>query len=423
MNERGGTDRRTLLKAALGLPVLGLARPLVGAARRSHVVVVGAGAFGGWTALELLRRGARVTLLDAWGPGNSRSSSGGETRVIRGIYGPDQIYVDWVVRSFAIWRESQSAWGERLYHPTGALWMFATDDAYVRSSLPLMSEAGLPVEELTLSEARRRFPQVSFRGTQTIFFEPEAGYLTARRACAAVARAVASKGGALRRVAVRPGPIRQGEMTGVELSDGGRIAADGYVFACGAWLAKLFPDLLGSGLRPTRQEVFFFGLPAGDNRFAGGSFPVWIDFGERVFYGVPGNQQRGFKVADNTRGAPIDPDTADRTPTLEHVARARGLLRRRFPALVGAPLLETRVCPYENSPDGHLILDRHPTAENVWIAGGGSGHGFKLGPAVGEHVAGLVLGDATPLEKFSLARLAGQETKPLSSQISGETDS
>jgi sarcosine oxidase len=374
--------------------------------RPLHVAVVGAGAFGGWTALALLRRGAQVTLLDAWGPGNARSSSGGESRVIRGIYGPDRLYTAWVARAFAIWKESGARWGERLYHPTGALWMFAGDDAYARASLPLLHDAGLPAEEVSLAAARRRFPQVDFAGVATAFVEARAGYLTARRACQAVARAVAAEGGEVRAVRAEPGPIAGGAMSSLVLADGSRLAADAYVFACGAWLGGLFPQIVGSGVRPTRQEIFFFGPPASDRRFAEDRCPIWMDFGERIFYGIPGNEHRGFKVADDTRGPELDPTRAERTATPERLADARELLARRFPGMAGAPLVESRVCQYENTPDGHLLLDRHPAAENVWLAGGGSGHGFKLAPVVGEQVAGLVLGEGRPLPQFRLDRLA-----------------
>jgi glycine/D-amino acid oxidase-like deaminating enzyme len=383
---------------------------------------VGAGAFGGWTALSLRRLGARVTLLDAWGPGNARASSGGETRVIRGVYGPDHLYTRWVVRAFELWRESAAAWGLDLYHPTGALWLFRTDDAYVRASLPAMAEAGLPIEHLALPEARRRFPQVSFDGVASAYLEPQAGYLLARRACQAVARAVVAEGGEVRDAAATPGPIRGGRMEALRLAGGGELAADAYVFACGPWLPGLFPEVVGERIRPTRQDVFFFGLPAGDRRFEEGSLPVWIDFGERIFYGIPGNEGRGFKVADDTHGGTVDPTQLERLPLLEDLARARAVLGERFPALAGAPLVEARVCQYENTPDGHYLIDRHPEAGNAWIVGGGSGHGFKLGPALGERVAAWVLGREEPLAKFALARLEvpqGPERSQLRSKGDG----
>ena len=399
------TRRRLLQGAALAGAAAAWPRARRAAARRPRSVVVGAGAFGGWTARWLRRRGADVTLLDAWGPGNSRASSGGETRVIRGMYGADRSYSEWVVRSFAIWAESARAWGADLYHPTGALWLFRGDDAYARAAAPILSDLGLPAGPLELAETARRFPQVDLRGVRHVWFEERAGYLEARAACQRVAATLIAEGGAYRRAEVRPGPIAGGRMAAARLGDGTTIAADVFVFACGPWLGGVFPDVVGGGIRPTRQEVFYFGTPAGDSRFSEGAMPVWIDFGERVFYGIPGNLERGFKVADDTHGDQVDPSTLERTPSAAALERARALLAERFPALAAAPLLESRVCQYENTPDGHYLIDRHPAAANVWLVGGGSGHGFKLGPALGEAVAGWVLDGGAPPERFGVARL------------------
>lgn len=391
--------------------------------RPAHVAVVGAGAFGGWTALHLLRRGARVTLLDAWGPGNSRASSGGDTRVIRGMYGAAETYTRWVVRSFELWREAERRWGLDLYHPTGSLWLFRGDDGYARASLPILEAAGLPARRLDFAEARRRFPQVAFDGVRSVYAEEEAGYLTARRACRAVARAVAAEGGELRRAVAAPFPaqtLRSRRLERLRLADGSDLAADRFVFACGPWLGELFPEAVGHRIRPTRQEVFFFGPPAGDGRFDEGRCPVWVDFGERILYGVPGNEHRGFKVADDTHGEEVDPTSLERRPSGEALGRARTLLRERFPAMAEAPLLEARVCQYENTADGHYLIDRHPGAENLWLVGGGSGHGFKLGPALGERVAAWVLEEEEPLAQFALERFDGIQGPERSQLETGE---
>ena len=371
---------------------------------KTHIAVVGAGAFGGWTALHLVRMGARVTLLDAWGPGNSRSSSGGESRGIRGLYGPDRIYVQWVARAFALWRENQQRWNTELYRRTGLLWMFPQDDEYARTSLPLATEFGLKVDCLERTEAEQRFPQINFDGVRRLYFEPEAGHLRARLACRVVCEQFQREGGAFLEARARPGPIRSDALERIELSSGDHVSADQYVFACGPWLGELFPDHLGERIRATRQEVHYFGTPAGDLSFEAERFPMWLDYGERLFYGFPSIDRRGVKIADDTRGEVFDPTDGDRRPSPEGVARAREFLARRFPRLRSAPLLESRVCQYANSPDGHLIVDRHPEAENVWLIGGGSGHGFKLGPALGEHVAECVLGGGRPEAMFSLAR-------------------
>ena len=281
-----------------------------------HVAVVGAGAFGGWTALHLLRRGARVTLLDAWGAGNSRSSSGGETRIIRGVYGPDRLYVDWTARSFGLWKEAEQRWGTRFYHRTGVLWMAGEDDSYVRASLPFLKDAGLAIEEIAPRRPGSGFPQIDFAGVRTVFFEPEAGYLLARRACRAVAEAVAAEGGEVRLAAGFPDAFQGGALKGLELTDGSTLRADLYLFACGPWLGGLFPEVIGDLLRVTRQEVFFFGLPPGDPWFHEERCPTWVDLsGERIYYGMPGNENRGFKVADDTRGAPFDPTFEERLVT------------------------------------------------------------------------------------------------------------
>jgi len=373
-------------------------------AERVHVVVVGAGAFGGWTAWHLRRRGARVTLLDAWGPGNSRASSGGETRVIRGTYGPRRVYTVLAARALALWREQERRWKRQLYYPIGVLWLVEDDDQYERAALPILKETGLAFEELDGAETARRYPQINCEKVRWAILERDAGYLTARLACEAVLAGFLEEGGEYRQLAVRPGDVAAGAMRGVTLSDGSVLRADAYVFAAGPWLGRLFPDVIGDLVRPTRQEVFFFGTPPGDTRFTEEALPVWADHGARFMYGIPGNRWRGFKVADDTRGPPFDPTAGERQATSEGLRAAREYLGYRFPGLAGAPLLEARVCQYEQSPDEHFIIDRHPGADTVWFVGGGSGHGFKHGPAVGELVAAHVLDHRVPDPQFALAR-------------------
>lgn len=411
--KRRGVSRRSLLKGGAACVTLAASRLLPslllagsGPGARLRVAVVGAGAFGGWTALSLLRRGARVTLIDAWGPGNSRASSGGETRVIRTTYGPDRVYVEMVAQALRLWRENEERFQRKIFRRTGVLWMAGRDDGYEKAALPLLRQAGIAFEELTRSEAAARYPQVNFEGVARAILEKDAGYLLARRSCQIVMEGFQAEGGEYRQVSATPGAVDKEGMGPLLLSDGTRLAADQYVFACGPWLGKLFPETIGDRIRPTRQEVFFFGTPAGDSRFQEERLPVWIDHGERVFYGIPGNEWRGFKVADDTHGPAFDPSAGERMPTPAGLMSARAYLASRFPGLKGAPLVEARVCQYENSPDSRFIIDRLPDTANAWIVGGGSGHGFKHGPAVGERVADLVLGSRTPDPFFALARFA-----------------
>jgi glycine/D-amino acid oxidase-like deaminating enzyme len=368
-------------------------------------VVVGAGAFGGWSALSLLRAGHRVTLVDAWGAGHSRASSGGETRVIRGVYGGVADYTTMAARAMTLWRAAERAWGRRVMYRTGALWMCESDDSYVRRSIAPMKASGLPLEQIALDDAARRWPQVSFAGVRTVWLEPEAGYLTARAACELVRETFVREGGTYVQRWARPGAESGGRLSRLTMSDGSSLAADVFVFACGPWMAQVFPEVVGRRIVPTRQEVFFYGPPAGDTRFEGAALPTWVHMGERLFYGIPVHDRRGLKVADDTAGAEVDPTAQERVPTPAAMERARATLAARFPAMADAPLVESRVCQYEASTDGNYLVDRHPGLANVWLVGGGSGHGFKMGPAMGEHVAALVGGKGAVNPLFSYARL------------------
>jgi glycine/D-amino acid oxidase-like deaminating enzyme len=370
-----------------------------------RVAVIGAGAFGGWTALELVRRGARVTLIEAWGPGHARSSSGGETRVIRAGYGSRAIYTRMAVRALALWRAHEARYGRGLFRPTGVLWMCSGDDAFGGATMAALHDAGQPVEELAAPEARRRYPQIDFGQIRRIFFEPEAGVLLARRACEHVADCVTSAGGEYRRAAVAsPVPLAAGPMRSLPLTSGESIGADAFVFACGPWLPQLFPDTLGGVVRSTRQDVYYFGTPPGDALFTEDALPVWIDVGARILYGIPGNTHRGFKIADDTAGPEFDPTAGERVPSDRAIHQMRAYLARRFPALGPAPCIGAEVCQYASTPDAHFVVDRHPQASNVWVLGGGSGHGFKMGPAIGEIAASAVLGRDSPDPAFSIAR-------------------
>ena len=375
-------------------------------AQQPHIVVVGAGAFGGWTALYLRRQGARVTLLDAWGPGNSRASSGGETRVIRATYGDRLVYTRMAARALGLWKENEKRWQRQLYHGIGVLWLVENDEKYEKAALPILRSENVRLEELSGSDVSRRYPQINCDRVRWAIFEPDGGYLTARRACAAVLEGFLAEGGEYKQLAVQPPVPRGGQLSSVTLSDGSQLTADRFVFACGPWLGSLFPDVIGDLVRATRQEIFFFGTPPGDQRFTESAIPVWADHGTAFMYGIPGNEWRGFKVADDTRGPVIDPTTESRVPSPEALKAARDYVAYRFPDLKGAPVLEARVCQYEESPDEHFIIDRHPAAENAWIVGGGSGHGFKHGPAVGELVARLVLSGAAADAQFRLSRFA-----------------
>lgn len=357
-------------------------------------VVVGAGVFGAWTALHLRRTGRRVVLVDMFGPGNSRSSSGGESRILRCGYGADEIYTRWAKHSREMWLHLFEQIGRpELFQKTGVLFTPRPNDPRAIDTEAAFEKHGVPFEWLTAAELAQRFPQFRFREERVGLFEPESGALLARRAVRAVVEQAIREGVQYREELVSE-PPRAGTI----------------VYACGPWLPKMFPELLGGRIRVTGQEVFFFGTPAGDLSFAPPQMPVWADITDKHgAYTIPDIESRGFKLAFDRHGPEFDPDTGDRVA--REIDAARAFLAERFPGLAGAPLVESRVCQYENTSNGDFLIDRHPDFEDVWLVGGGSGHGFKHGPAVGEHVCALIEGKATVEPRFSLETKARESAR------------
>ncbi len=377
--------------------------------RRSgeRIAVIGAGVFGAWTAHHLLEHGHRVTLIDAYGPAHSRSSSGGESRLTRAAYGKDAIYTRMAMDSLPQWKALSAISGLPIFIPAGILFFFPTEEPYVHDSIAAHRKFGLPTDVLTQAEMAKRFPIIDFDGIRIGLHEPGFGALMARRAVLTLVDRFVKAGGTYNEGAVQKPQASGAELNEIQLSSGEHIAADRFVFALGPWLPKLFPDVIGPKILPTRQEVFFFAPPAGDRRFQCGAMPGWADFnGGDIFYGLPDLESRGVKFAHDAHGVPVDPDTQDRRPTDAALAEIVAYRDRRFPLLKGAPLTEARVCQYENSSNGDFLIDLHPRLSNVLLVGGGSGHGFKHGPEVGRYAAGRVLSSANPEPRFSLAAKA-----------------
>jgi len=369
------------------------------------VAVVGAGVFGAWTAWHLAKRGKRVLLLEAYAPAHSRASSGGESRIIRMGYGADELYTRWAQRSLAQWKEFFTAARQPLFLETGVLWMAGHDDKRLRETAATLKRCSVAFEEYGRAALEKKYPQIALDEIGKGILEPRSGVLLARRAVAAVVED-AVRLGCESRCAQALDPREAGAVEHITTKQGERILAEHFVFACGAWLGKIFPDVLGARIFPSRQEVFFFGVPAGEARFAPPALPTWL-FQEDLVYGMPDIEGRGLKIAFDEHGKRVDPDTQSRVVTPKMARAVQQYVARRFPALRDAPIVETRVCQYENTSSGDFLIDRHPEMENVWFAGGGSGHGFKHGPAVGEYLAGQLLDGAKPEARFSLA---GKET-------------
>lgn len=370
--------------------------------KRYDVAVIGAGVFGTWIAYELNRLGQQVLLVDAYGAANNRASSGGESRVIRCSYGTDEIYTRWAWHSLHKWKAFfQQVGGLPLFHQTGVLWMAREHDELSTVSLESLNRVGVPCEKYLQAELRKCFPQINFTDIPWAIWEPECGALMARRAVQSLFFECLKNGIDYLQSAIAM-PLQANHFAEMQTVQGQLIRAEALVFACGPWLPKVFPEIIGDRIQPTKQEVYFFGVPAGDTRFSAPSMPVWGDFGDEV-YGLPDLENRGFKIAIDRHGEVFDPDLGPREPSAANLAKVREYLAKRFPALKDAPVVETRVCQYENTSTGDFLIDRHPEYENVWLVGGGSGHGFKHGPALGEYVARRVTAEAIDIDvRFTL---------------------
>lgn len=383
---------------------------------RWDVIVIGAGTFGAWTAWNLLRTGKRVLLLDSQGPANARASSGGESRLTRKAYGMDEVYTRMAWESLPDWKWLSQSTDVPIFHPVGVLFFFAGMVPYAAGTLDVHRKLGLPIETLDRAQLTRRFPQFRWDGVELGLFEPDFGALMARRAIQALVRRFVAAGGEYRMAAVEaPAGATSAADSLAQLVVGGgeRLQAADYVFACGPWLPKLFPDVLGARMFVTRQEVFFFAAPPGDARFGPGAMPGWVDFNDGdMFYGFPDLEGRGVKIARDRHGPPMDPDVDERLTSAEGLVQVRSNMALRLPELARQPLTESRVCQYENTSSGDFLIDRHPVWRNVWLVGGGSGHGFKHGPAVGRYATQLVNGASPQLEpRFGLAAKGARQLR------------
>jgi len=321
--------------------------------------VVGAGVFGAAIARELAQRSFEVTLVEQYSPGDVRSGSGGDTRLLRFSHGDEEWYTRSAWRSLALWRRLEAETGERFFEPVGVAW-FDTGSDFVDRSESTLGRVGIRSERLAPDCGL--FPSLGGDDLRSVLFEPDAGVLWARRATQALARGLRIVCG----LASPADPPR----------------ADVLVWACGSWFGHVFPALVRQ--RVTRRDVFFFGAPG---NWTGA--PGWCDY-DGAFYGTGDLGAMGVKVAPDSPGEAVDPDRLERLPLSANEELARDYAARRFPALADAPLVGARVCQYDLTPDAHFVVARHPERADWWLVGGGSGHGFKHGPALAEYVADCV---------------------------------
>lgn len=463
-------DRREFLKVAgagAGALLTGCVttpRILRSAPSSANIIVVGAGAFGGWTALNLQRMGARVTLVDMFGPGNSRSTSGDETRGVRSSYGDrphGELWMQWARQAIVRWKQWDAEYARplrmRLFFTTGDVILRSDWEPFLRQTRAWWEKNRIPHEVLAVDEVRKRWPQFAIDDMTAALYEPDAGVVRARRATEAVAEVFRHEGG--RMIIGRVVPPEPGSFDGttVKLTDGTSISGDAFVFAVGPWLGKTFL-LMQNRIRTPLGSVMYYGTPLDDQRFMFPNMPSWNFPGTTGWPALPVDN-RGFRVrgggggggggegggagrtdsgaaADSTargaappRGATsegasvnvTDPDLSVRWIEPARLQRSRQFVVERFPVLKDAPLLETRACHYESTSSRNFVIDRHPNLPNVWLAGGGNAEGFKMGPVIGEYIARRVLGDEDDPAIARQFRIPEAEFSP-APQRSGDED-
>lgn len=395
--------RRDILQGLGALAVTQAAKyPTNSRAARSDaldVIVVGAGVFGIWTAWHLHRLGKRVAVVEALSPAHSSASSGGESRVTRCGYGDAEIYTEWASQSIPAWQALSDRHSLPIFHKTGVLWLHKPDDAYVAATAPILERQKIPFQRLNAQALKARYPVIHVTSDEAGFLEPESGGLMARRAVQLLATELRQSG--VQFIQGKVLPVESADaisraLKSITLQSGKALFASQFVFACGPWLDQVCPDVMKDRLVVTRQEVHYFSA----GRDLTGDLPVWADL---PFYGLPSLEGRGFKVANDTRGAVGAPDSINRHPSAEAESLTRQFLARRFPSLAEKPLTESRVCQYENSANADFVLDLHPGYDNAWLAGCGSGHGFKHGPAIGNYLAKRMFDAVEPIPRFSWA--------------------
>jgi len=489
-NKTSHLDRRDFIKTAgagAGLILLGdtagaEAAPARSAVVRSgaspDIVVIGAGIWGSFTAYHLRRMGANVTLVDAYGPGNARSTSGDETRGVRSSYGDrpgalGELWMLWAREAMTRWLAFDEEWGRdmrlNLFHVTGDLILRDDWDNFQLRCKLWWDRHKIPYAILAPDDVRRSFPVIGLDDITAVLYERDAGVVRARRAVHAVAAAYEKLGGKIIIGRASPVKVTNGRLEAISLDTGTTLRADTFIYAVGPWLGKTFPDLFAKKTRVPIGYVCYFATPIGDHRFTYPNLPSFNFPGVTGWPALPVDN-RGFRVRGTER-APTppaavvasgqtsknanssttdsgsnlanassaarqtgqqadvppqqqDPDTSDRWLPPDRLEGSRRFVAHRFPLLKDAPIAQTHACHYESTSNGNFIIDKHPAWANVWIAAGGNAEGFKFGPKIGDYVAQRVMGvwaDASVNDVFKIPEKEYEPPKTDSTKATAKT--
>ncbi|HVA36355.1 MAG TPA: N-methyl-L-tryptophan oxidase [Candidatus Dormibacteraeota bacterium] len=354
-------------------------------------VVIGLGGMGSAALAHLASRGKRVVGLERFGPAHAMGSSHGASRIIRQAYFEHPSYVRLLQRAYELWGDLERRSGERLMLRTGGLMAGAPDSEVVTGSLRSAREHGLAHQVLEAADIRRRFPALRPLPGEVALYEEPAGVLFPE-ACILAHLRWAAEAGAEARFGTRVTSWHASDGgVAVETAAGERIRASTLVIAAGAWFGRMASDLV-LPLKVERNVMHFFQPIAHGEDFGPDRVPVYILDREGVpmLYGFPMLPDQGLKAAFHHSLAYADPETIDRNVSAEEVAAFADAWRGWVPGGAGTHL-GSKACMYTMTPDEHFVIGKHPAHENVVLAGGFSGHGFKFCAVVGEIVADLAV--------------------------------
>jgi sarcosine oxidase len=373
-------------------------------------IVLGVGGFGSAAVYHLARRGVRVLGIEQFTAAHDRGSSHGGTRIIRRAYFEHPDYVPLVDRAYGLWHELAEATGRHLYTPTGLVLAGPPLCEAVKGTRGATREHGLNIHELPLQEARARFPVFQFLDNQVVFYEHDAGYLDVERCVQAHIDAAHAAGADVHfQETAREWTASPDSVT--VTTDRATYLANSLIVTAGAWTSRVLADR-ALPLVVRRKVQFWHPVLPGHIAAHRGSPVFYFELPHGSFYGFPCVDGAMVKVAEHSGGLVVDdPSQVDRGCHEADVAPVREFLRAVLPHVESEPRRHS-VCMYTMSPDGHFIVDRHPVHQNVVVAAGFSGHGFKFTPVIGQALADIAMDGRTelPIAFLGLQRFPDTET-------------
>ncbi len=353
---------------------------------------------GSAAAYYLSGRGQRVLLLEQFELDHRMGSSYGYSRIIRYSYDHPE-YVELMRDTFPLWFALQDALGETLYYQTGGIDFGPADDPTLKATIAAVKSSGISHELLPPDEAHQRFPQFRFADNFLILYQPDSGFVTASKAVMGQLKLAQSNGAevndntAVEEIRIRPNSVEV--KTGSESYTAGKL-----IVTAGAWAKTLLQQTgIDLPLVPLRCQLNFL-APADSAMHEAERCPVWIAHVSSKYpetaYGIPSHDGSGFKIAFHGGPAASHPAEISRIPDDSNVARLRPFMRAHIPGIADAPVRESRICLYTQTPDEHFIVDAHPVHKHVVIGAGFSGHGFKFSTMIGKMLTDIALDGVTP---------------------------